>query len=73
MIEKGVTNGTTPSLPCLAALLSLLDKVHKVLDEYLIDLAYSDESFTLRIDPLFPCSLMLISMICSYLLLPVEA
>lgn len=46
----------------------VLDKVHKMLDEYLIDLAYSDESFSLRIDPLFPCSLMFISMICSYLL-----
>lgn len=46
----------------------MLDKVHKMLDEYLIDLAHSDESFSVRIDPLFPCSLMFISMICSYLL-----
>lgn len=46
----------------------VLDKVHKLLDEYLIDLAHSDESFSLRIDPPFPRSLMFISVICTCLL-----
>lgn len=46
----------------------VLDKVHKLLDEYLIDLAHSDESFSLRIDPPFPRSLMFIRVICTCLL-----
>lgn len=45
----------------------VFDKVHKIL-EYLIDLAHPVEFFTPRIDPPFPCSLMFISTICSYLL-----